>query len=219
MDNLHPTSFFKLEEYAHQALFEGCAFVWEALSRLSEYIEAQKLGVIGGDVPKEAFLMHPDKVSIGKGTVIEPGVMIQGPCIIGPECRIRHGAYIRGPVIIGQNCVIGHCSEIKHSILLNNARAPHFNFVGDSILGNEVNLGAGAKLANFRFDKKEISILFQGKKISTQLKKFGAVIGDYGKLGCNSVTNPGTLLGPAVFCYPNLTIHGCIAKGKIVTKD
>lgn len=218
MDDLSPKSFFNLDGFAHKALFEGIEFVWEALSRLTGYLEDLKLGNIETEIPAATHLVHPEKISIGKGTVVEPGVMIQGPCLIGPDCVIRHGAYLRGPVLIGRGCVVGHASEIKHSILLNGARAPHFNFVGDSILGNEVNLGAGVKLANSRFDKKSISVLFQNKKISTHLKKFGAIVGDQGKLGCNVVTNPGTFLGPFVFCYPNLAIQGCIPPETILNK-
>jgi NDP-sugar pyrophosphorylase family protein len=219
MDDLSPKSFFKLEAFEHKALFEGVAFVWDALSRLAGYLEKLELGNIEVEIPRGVYLENPEQISIGKGTVIEPGVMIQGPCVIGPDCEIRHGAYLRGPVLIGRGCVMGHASEVKHSILLNGARAPHFNFVGDSILGNEVNLGAGAKLANYRFDKKTVSVLFRSEKISTGLRKFGAVIGDLGKLGCNVVTNPGTLLGPSVFCYPNLTIHGCISPGTTLNRD
>jgi len=219
MENLSPKSFFNLEAFEHKALFEGIEFVWEALSRLPGYLERQKLGSIETEIPPGVYLVHPENISIGKGTIIEPGVMIRGPCLIEPDCVIRHGAYIRGPALIGRGSVIGHASEIKHSILLGRAKAPHFNFVGDSILGNEVNLGAGVKLANFRFDKKMVSVLFQGKKIPTNLKKFGAVVGDLGSLGCNVVANPGTLLGPSVFCYPNLTIHGCILPGKTLYKD
>jgi len=216
MEELSPKAFFSTEGYLHEELFKNAVFVWDALHRLTAYLERQKLGNIEIVVPKEVYLVNPQLISIGKGTVVEPGVYIQGPCIIGPNCVIRHGAYIRGSVVTGEGCVIGHDTEIKHAILLNRAMAPHFNYVGDSILGNDSNLGAGVKLANFRLDHGEVSVLFQGKKIGTGLKKFGAIVGDGTQLGCNVVANPGTLLGPKVLCYPCLNIGGVIPSMKVI---
>lgn len=216
MEELFPKAFFLIDGYLHEELFENAAFVWEALHRLPLYLERQKLGKIEASLSKDVHLVNPQLISIGMGTVVEPGVYIQGPCIIGPNCTIRHGAYIRGNVVTGEGCLIGHDTEIKHAILLNRAMAPHFNYVGDSILGNDCNLGAGVKLANFRLDHEEVSVLFQGKKIGTGLKKFGAIVGDGVQLGCNVVANPGTLLGPKVFCYPCLNIGGVIPSMKVI---
>lgn len=218
MEELSPKSFFSIEKYLHFELFKEAVFVWEALCRLPSYLKKQKLGKIEVDIPKEACLADTAQISIGHGTIIEPGVYIQGPCWIGPNNVLRHGAYIRGDVVTGEGCIIGHDTEIKNSILLNRSYAPHFNYVGDSILGNDVNLGAGVKLANFRLDHQEISVLFKGKKIPTGLKKFGAIIGDGGQLGCNVVTNPGTLIGPQVFCYPCLNIGGIIPPQKTIKR-
>jgi NDP-sugar pyrophosphorylase family protein len=215
MQELSTNQFFSLEAYLHGELFEKADFVWDALHRLDSYLEEQELGKIEVQVPTNAYLINPELISIGAGTVIEPGAYIEGPVIIGPHNHIRHGAYIRGNVITGEKCVIGHSTEIKHSILLNGAQAAHFNYVGDSILGYDVNLGAGVKLANFRFDHKDITILFQGQKILTGLRKFGAVIGDGAQIGCNAVTNPGTLIGPKAFCYPCLNIKGIISSRAI----
>ena len=209
-NRLKAETFFQLEHFAHRKLFEGCTFVWEALERLSDYLKGQKLGKIEVDIPSSVHLIHPELISIGSGTVVEPGAYIQGPCIIGSNCQIRHGAYIRGDLIVGEACVIGHNTEIKHSILLDRASAAHFNYVGDSILGNGVNLGAGVKCANLKLDHSPISIFFDGKRYDTGLKKLGAIIGDGAQLGCNSVTNPGLLMGRQAMVYPCVNVHGYI---------
>lgn len=216
---LTPKDFFNLESYAHAELFEGCSYVWEALARLESYLDGKKQGKIEVEIPPTAHLAKAELISIGEGTVVEPGAYIQGPCIIGPNNVIRHGAYIRGNVVTGEGCTIGHGTEVKHSILLDGAQAPHFNYVGDSILGRNVNLGAGVKLANLRFDHREIVIHFEGQRISTGLKKLGAVVGDGASLGCNAVSNPGTLIGPKVRCAPCLNIGGVIPEGTIVKEN
>ncbi len=203
-------SFFDLSEFSHASLFEGCEFPWQAIQKLSEYLGSQALGKIETDVPATVHLINPSSISIGKETVIEPGAYIEGPCIIGAHCVIRNGAYIRGEVITGNRCVIGHDTEIKHSILLDGANAAHFNYVGDSILGNNVNLGAGVKCANFRLDHQVVAIIAEGKKWETGLKKLGAIIGDGAQVGCNCVINPGTLLGKSSFCFPCLNVYGRI---------
>jgi UDP-N-acetylglucosamine diphosphorylase / glucose-1-phosphate thymidylyltransferase / UDP-N-acetylgalactosamine diphosphorylase / glucosamine-1-phosphate N-acetyltransferase / galactosamine-1-phosphate N-acetyltransferase len=201
--------YFSLEGFAHSALFEGTTFVWEALMRLESYLKKQPVKKF--KIPSGVYLVNPELISIGPGTTIEPGAFIQGPVLIGPNNTIRHGAYIRGGVITGEGCLIGHATEVKHSIFLNGAKAAHFNYVGDSILGNEVNLGAGVKLANYRLDHREVVVHVHNKKISTGLKKFGAVVGDGVQIGCNSVTSPGTLIGPKTLCLPCLNIRGVIS--------
>ncbi len=210
MSEFAPDSFFDLSKYEHAALFENCENVWEALLTLSSYLQKKKLGKIEGEVSSSAHLSNAAHISIGKGTVVEPGAFIQGPCIIGRDCQIRHGAYIRGDVVIGDGCIVGHATEIKHSILLDEAFAPHFNYVGDSILGNKVNLGAGVVLANFRLDHAPIAFHYNEELIETHLKKFGSIIGDLAQIGCQSVLNPGTLIGKSVFCYPCLNVSGFI---------
>lgn len=207
---LLPHYFFSLEAFAHVDLFEDISFVWEALGKLSNYLSQQKLGTIATHIPPLAHLENSSLISIGEGTIIEPGVYIQGPCLIGKNCVLRHGAYIRGGVVTGDGCVIGHDTEIKNAILLDGACAAHFNYVGDSILGNRVNLGAGVKCANLRFDHQSVTVTVQGQKFETRLKKLGAIIGDGSQLGCNCVTNPGALIGKNVFCSPCLNISGYI---------
>ena len=217
MQELYVNSFFSIEGYAHKALFKDCRYPWEALLFLKSYLEKQTLGKIKTQsIPSTAFLINPQLISIGKGSRIEPGAYIAGPCIIGEDCEIRQGAYIRGNVIIGNGCVVGHATEVKNSIFLDGATAAHFNYVGDSILGNEVNLGAGLICANYRLDHREVPVFFNEKKIPTELKKFGAVIGDGAQLGCNCVLNPGTLIGKNVLCYPCLNVSGYIPERAVI---
>ncbi len=210
MQELSSDQFFSLEEFEHRALFKKEAPVWDALHQLSSYLKKAPLGKIEIVVPDTAYLINKEQISIAKGCVVEPGAYIEGPVILGPGTVVRHGAYIRGNVITGKDCIIGHATEVKNSIFLNRAAAAHFNYVGDSILGNDVNLGAGVKLANYRLDRAPVTLVFQGKKISTDLKKFGAVVGDQTQIGCNAVTSPGTLIGPRSFCYPCMNIKGIL---------
>ncbi len=187
-------TFFSIENYVHRALFKEEHYVWEALLLIENYICAYASKKIEVEVPSSAFLVHPELISIGKGTRIEPGAYIAGPCLIGENCEIRQGAYIRGNVITGNQCVIGHATEVKNAIFLDHVHAAHFNYVGDSILGNRVNLGAGAVCANYRLDHRDVPVFFNGQKIQTNLKKLGAVIGDDAQICCNYVLNPGALI-------------------------
>lgn len=147
-------------------------------------------------------------VHIDKTAQIEPNVHIIGPAYIGPNSVIRHGAYIREFSWICANALVGHASETKHSVLLPGAKAPHFNYVGDSILGPNVNLGAGVKLSNLRNDGGEVHVIIDGKRIPSGLRKFGAIIGENSQLGCNAVTNPGVVLGFGCLVMPNTTVTG-----------
>jgi UDP-N-acetylglucosamine diphosphorylase / glucose-1-phosphate thymidylyltransferase / UDP-N-acetylgalactosamine diphosphorylase / glucosamine-1-phosphate N-acetyltransferase / galactosamine-1-phosphate N-acetyltransferase len=214
--NMEYLSLFCLNNYVHKSLFCGLKFPWEALERLSVYILEQKLGEIKIDVVPGVFLVDPLRISIAEGTIIEPGSYIQGPCIIGRNCHIRNGAYIRENTLIADGCTIGHGTEIKHSIFFNNAKAPHFNYVGNSILGTDVNLGAGVKCANYRLDRQGIFAYWNGQKMRTQLKKLGACIGDRSQIGCNTVINPGTCIGKDVICYPNANLHGYIPHKSLI---
>ncbi len=207
----HSEDFFDLSSYSHKVLFERTERVWDALCFLKEYLDdLVKAPLIPADMPKDVYLENPDKIIIGKGTKIESGVYIKGPCWIGEGSIIRHGAYVREYVITGKSCVIGHATEVKHSILLDRAHAAHFNYVGDSILGNDTNLGAGAKCANLRFDGRTIAARWEKMKLDTGLKKLGVVMGDRSQLGCNAVTNPGTFILPDVVCAPCLNIKGTV---------
>lgn len=216
-ESLKTEFFFLLSAYAHAELFSDCEHVWLALKKLPRYLAGAVLGNIEVEIPAGVYLEKPELISIGKGTKIEPGAFIRGPCIIGKDCVVRHGAYIRGDFITGDKCIIGHATEVKSSIFLNEVHAAHFAYVGDSILGNRVNLGAGTKCANLKLDNSPVAIHLEGKpKIATGMRKLGAIIGDDSQLGCNSVTNPGTLLGQKVFCYPCLNIGGVIPSYRVV---
>jgi len=204
---LKPTDFFDLSRFKHRAVFDGLEYVWEVLKIIGSYVEKNlEPGIFG--VVKEGAYVEKDRVYIGKGTVVEPGAYIHGPAIIGEDNEIRNGAYIRENVIVGDRCVIGHASEIKNSIVLDGGKAPHFNYVGDSVLGNDCNLGAGTKLSNLKVTWDHIKIRIRGQIYDTGLLKFGAMVGDRVETGCNSVLNPGTLLGPECLVYPNATISG-----------
>jgi len=148
-----------------------------------------------------AFLFGDD-IQLGKGTVVEPGALLRGPTIIGDCTEVRQGAYVRGTCLVGDRCVVGHTTELKAAIMLNGAKAGHFAYVGDSILGNDVNLGAGTKLANLKIITQDITIRIEGKLFHTGLRKMGAILGDRAELGCNSVTNPGVILGKGSLVYP-----------------
>jgi NDP-sugar pyrophosphorylase family protein len=190
-----PHDFFELNGFAHADIFDGIDHVWQALDRLSSYLDSHGDWRVLGNVAPGAVLRG--NVFIGRGTVVEPCAFIIGPAIIGENCTIRHSAYIRGEVIVGDDCIIGHCSELKSSIILNGSNVPHFNYVGDSIIGNDVNLGAGTICANLRLDEGEILIngrTPERESIPTGRQKLGAIIGDGTRTSCNLVLNPGTLL-------------------------
>ena len=148
------------------------------------------------------------KVIVEATALIEVGAHLIGPCYIGPKAEIRHGAYVRGFSWICSEAVVGHASEIKHSVLLPGAKAPHFNYVGDSILGKGVNLGAGTKISNLRNDGGEVQLRIHGERVGSGLRKFGAILGEGCQLGCNSVTNPGVILGCNSVVWPNVTVTG-----------
>jgi carbonic anhydrase/acetyltransferase-like protein (isoleucine patch superfamily) len=154
-----------------------------------------------------AFLSN-DKIIIGPGTIVEPGAFIKGPAIIGSDSEIRQGAYIRGECLVGNRCVVGHTTEMKGSIMLDGAKASHFAYVGDSILGKKVNLGAGTKLANLKMIPGSIVITLDKKRYDTGRRKLGAILGDHTETGCNSVTSPGTLMGPSSIVYSGVAVPG-----------
>ena len=178
-----------------------------------------KLGV--GNQPLVLGKVHPQaiiegRVYIAEGAVVEPTAYIQGPCYIGPGSEVRHGAYIRGNVYVGKDCVVGHTTEVKSSVFFDGAKAGHFAYVGDSILGREVNLGAGTKLANLKLQGNEVFYLdpTTRKKTASGLRKFGCVLGDHVQTGCNSVISPGSLLLPKTFVLPCAHVHGTLGLTK-----
>ena len=160
--------------------------------------------------------LFDDRIIIGAGTVVEPGALIKGPFVIGKNSEVRQGAYIRGDCWVGDGCVVGHTTEIKESILLHGAKAGHFAYVGDSILGNEVNLGAGTKLANLKMIPGTVSIVYEKNRYDTERRKIGAILGDRTETGCNSVTSPGTLMGPRSLVYPAITVPAGFYPGRTI---
>jgi NDP-sugar pyrophosphorylase family protein len=212
-----PIRFFDLENFSHKDLFNGVKNVWEILGeKLKQYIRGVLKPSILGNVMDGAFIEDENLVFIGEDTVVEPGAYIKGPAIIGSNTQVRQGAYIRGDVIVGNKCVVGHTTEVKGAVMLDGAQAGHFAYIGDSILGNHVNLGAGTKLANLKIIKGNVIVRRAGKEIDTGLRKFGAIIGDHGELGCNSVTSPGTILGRNCMVYPCASIHGIFEENSII---
>lgn len=206
--------YFDLSGFEYAGVFDGVEFVWDALKGLKAYIDERLERRIKGTVMEGAYVSSD--VFLEEGAFVEYGAMIKGPAIIGRNTVVRHGAYIREYCLIGAGCVVGHASELKGAIMLDGSQAPHFAYVGDSILGRGVNLGAGTKISNVKNDRSEITVVFNGVKYPTGLKKFGAIIGDNVQIGCNSVTNPGTLVGPGTMVYPNTLLRGVYPPGAIV---
>jgi len=162
-----------------------------------------------------AFLFN-DEINIGPGSIVEPGTFLKGPAIIGSHSEIRQGAYIRGDCIVGSRCVVGHTTEMKGSIMLDGAKAAHFAYVGDSILGKDVNLGAGTKLANLKMISGSIVVTVDKKRYDTGRRKLGAILGDHTETGCNSVTSPGTLVGPSSVVYPGVSVPSGYYPGRTI---
>jgi UDP-N-acetylglucosamine diphosphorylase / glucose-1-phosphate thymidylyltransferase / UDP-N-acetylgalactosamine diphosphorylase / glucosamine-1-phosphate N-acetyltransferase / galactosamine-1-phosphate N-acetyltransferase len=204
---------FDLSETEHGVLFEGCDHAWEALARLRDYLKANVRPRLQNRCDGVAWI--GEQVVIGEGTVVEDGVMIKGPAIIGRRCQIRHNAYLREHVIVGDDCVVGNASELKHSVLFNRAQVPHYNYVGDSILGHRAHLGAGVKISNVKLSAGTVQVDHEGTRIETGLRKFGALIGDGCDVGCNAVLNPGSVLGRGAIIYPNVNWRGVLKAGHI----
>lgn len=209
-----PADLFDLKQTDHAAIFDGCELAWEALSKIKAYIAVNIRPALKNHCAGVAFIGKD--VFIGEGTEVEDGVMIKGPAIIGKNCEIRHNAYIRDNVIIGDGCVIGNSTELKNALLFNNAVAPHFNYIGDSILGHKTHLGAGVILSNFKSLPGNVTVEVNGKPLNTGLRKFGALLGDFAEVGCNSVLNPGSVIGRNSLIYPSSNWRGVLPANMIV---
>jgi len=199
------TDLFDLAQTEHAVLFDGCHHAWEALKQIEPY-----LAKIPRQNPPRRFpgasLGH--QVIVGEGTTVEPGAMIKGPAIIGKNCQIRHNAYLRENVILGDDCVVGNASELKNALLFNGAQVPHYNYVGDSLLGHKAHLGAGVKISNLKLWPGNVLVVVDGVATDTGLRKFGALLGDGAEVGCNAVLNPGSILGRGAIIYPNVFWRG-----------
>lgn len=208
MIDFRPATFFELEGFAHRAAFDDDQPVWQALGdRLAEYLDSWLDWTIESNLPDGVHLLG-DRIRIAPGCTVEPGAVIVGPAIIDGEVSIRTGAYVRERVILGRGSLVGAHSEVKGAILLPGAKAPHQAYVGDSILGRDTNLGAGTICSNVKNVGSEVSFRAGGETYNTGLRKFGAILGDGCKTGCNTVLNPGVLMGPGSVTYTNASIRG-----------
>lgn len=205
--------YLDLERTEHSVLFEQTTYLWEVLPKIKEYLQSRLEPANHGTLIGKPFIGK--NVFIGKGTTIEEGAMIKGPAWIGEGCELRKGCYIRENAIIGNGVVVGNSSEIKNALIFDEAQIPHFNYVGDSILGFRAHLGAGAILSNVRLDREKIIIRSGSQKISTGLKKFGAILGDHAEIGCNAVLSPGSIIGRNSIIYPNTSWRGILAENSI----
>lgn len=210
---LRAADLFDLSQTEHAELFEGVEHPWDVLRRLAGYIEAKVRPELKNRCDGVAYI--GDKVFIGEGTVVEDGAMIKGPAIIGRNCRIRHNAYIREHVIVGDNCVVGNACELKHCLLFNGAQVPHFNYVGDSVLGYRAHLGAGVILSNYRSLPGTIWVEVDGRRWDTGLRKLGALLGDQCEVGCQAVLNPGSIIGRRAVVYPGVNWRGYLPADRI----
>lgn len=190
-------------------LFNQSEYPWEMLPKINGYIKELLLcGIDGFTILKEGVL-------VGNGVKIHPSAVIEAPAIIGNGTEIRPNAYLRGNVITGENCVIGNSTEIKNSVLLNGVQVPHYNYVGDSVLGNYAHLGAGAVCSNLKSDKKEV-VIHGDDNVKTGIRKIGGILADYADIGCGCVINPGTVVGKKTTVYPLTSVRGVIQGGMIV---
>ena len=211
---LAPADFLDLEHTAHSKLFENQNYVWDALKQIASYLQFRLKPAVFAELIGKPFISN--RVFVGRGTVVEQGAVLKGPAWIGENCQIRSGCYVRENVIAGNGVVMGNSCEFKNCILCDEAQVPHFNYVGDSILGFRAHLGAGVILSNVKLDHREISVVAADYTIPTGLTKFGAIIGDRTEIGCNAVLNPGTVIGRDSIIYPGANIRGVVPRAHIV---
>ena len=210
MKNIRIKELCDLEQTISKDLLERNEYPWEVLPQIHDFILE-----LGERLDLDKFYKIKDDVWISKDAIISPSAEIIGPAIIDENVEIRHSAFIRGNVIIGKNSIIGNSTELKNSILFNDTNVPHFNYIGDSILGYKAHFGAGAITSNVRIDKKKIVIKIDGEIKETNLNKMGSIIGDRVEVGCNSVLNPGTIIGKDTLIYPISNVSGVIEENSI----
>lgn len=201
---------YDLNETIASKLFEGKTYPWEVLSEIGSFIKE-----LGPTLPTEEFDNPTENVWIHKSVSVAKTATINGPLIIDADTEVRPGAFIRGNAIVGKNCVVGNSTELKNVVLFNTVQVPHYNYVGDSVLGTHSHMGAGSITSNVKSDKTLVVVKSGDEKIETGLKKFGAMIGDYVEVGCNSVLNPGTVIGRNSNIYPLSSVRGVIPTNSI----
>lgn len=211
MEIFKVSKFLDVEHTLAKYMFDSVENPWEVLPSIGVFIEQ-----LGPMLPADEFEQRGTNVWISKSAIIAPTAFIVGPCIIDAQTEVRHCAFIRGNAMIGKKCVIGNSTEVKNAIIFDEVQIPHYNYVGDSILGYRSHLGAGAITSNVKNDKSNVEVNFSLGKMDTKLRKFGAVIGDFTQVGCNSVLNPGTIIGRNCSIYPLSNVRGLVNENSIV---
>ncbi|MBQ7173358.1 MAG: UDP-N-acetylglucosamine pyrophosphorylase [Clostridia bacterium] len=201
----------ELEHTRARTLLEKVEYPWEVLPEISDFILT-----LGPTLPKDLFEEVGENIWIAKSATVSPLATITGPTIIGENSQVRPGAFIRGSALVGDTCVVGNSTELKNCILFDNVQVPHYNYVGDSILGFHAHMGAGAVTSNIKADRKNIVIRVGDESIETGRRKVGAMLGDYADIGCNSVLNPGSIVGAHTNVYPLSFVRGFIPANSIV---
>ena len=191
-------------------LFEGKEYPWEVLDGIKDFILA-----LGPTLPKDEFEQVSEGIWIARDALIFPSAYIAGPCIIDHGAEVRHCAFIRGSAIVGKNCVVGNSVELKNVVLFDNVQTPHYNYVGDSVLGYKSHMGAGSVTSNVKSDKTLVTVKDGDSRIETGRKKFGAILGDFVEVGCNSVLNPGSVIGRRSNIYPTSSVRGLVPSDSI----
>lgn len=201
---------YDLEQTIAADIFEGKTYPWEVLGDIKEFIIK-----LGKTLPEDKYDMVSENVWVAKNATVFESAHIGSPCIIDEEAEVRHCAFIRGSAIVGKKCVVGNSVELKNVILFNNVQVPHYNYVGDSVLGYKSHMGAGSITSNVKSDKTLVVVRNGEESIETGLKKFGAMLGDNVEVGCNSVLNPGTIIGRGSNVYPTSSVRGYVPAGSI----
>ncbi len=204
---------FNLKETIAAALFEGAVYPWEVLPKIGAFILE-----LGPSLPAEEYDQAGENIWIAKSAKVAPTASITGPAIIGKNAEIRHCAFIRGNAVVGEGAVVGNSTELKNVVLFNKVQVPHYNYVGDSILGYKAHMGAGSITSNVKSDKKLVVVKCGEERIETGLKKFGAMLGDEAEVGCGSVLNPGTVVGPRASIYPLSSVREAVPADSIYKK-
>lgn len=204
------TQLFDLKKTVASKLFEETTYPWEVLSKISDFIIE-----IGKTLPEDEYYSPSENVWIAKDAVVFPSAYIAAPCIIGHKTEVRHCAFIRGSALVGEGCVVGNSTELKNVILFDGVQVPHYNYVGDSILGYKAHMGAGSITSNVKSDKTLVVIKNGNELLETGRKKVGAILGDHVEIGCNSVLNPGTVVCKNSSVYPVSCVRGVIPENSI----
>lgn len=202
-----------LNETIAKELFEGKTYPWEVLPEIGTFIKK-----LGESLDSEEYERRGEDVWIARTASVAPTAYINGPAIIGKNAEVRHCAFIRGNAIVGEGSVVGNSTELKNVVLFNSVQVPHYNYVGDSVLGYKSHMGAGSICSNVKSDKKLVVVKNGEEKIETGLKKFGAMLGDHVEVGCGSVLNPGTVIGRNTNIYPLSPVRGCVPADSIYKK-